>query len=62
MKSQMKRYTGQGSGGSQVQQFLSPARWGMSPSQWVRLPGWKLFEHPTLGILWSLHHIHMINY
>ena len=33
MNSQVKRYTGQGLGGSEAQTLLSLWSWGMSPSQ-----------------------------
>ena len=35
MNIQMKRYTGQGLGGSQTQELLSLWNWDLSPSQYV---------------------------
>ena len=54
MNSQMKRYIGQGLGGSPAQELLSPWNWGASLSQNVDvLTTWKLSEPHTTGILWS---------
>lgn len=57
--SQMKRYVGQGQGGSQVRGLLSPWNWGVSPH------GVGVFAHPELpavGILWRLLHVGKANY
>lgn len=35
MNIQMKRYTGQGLGGSRVQEHLSPWSWGVPPSRCI---------------------------
>lgn len=52
MKTQMKKYTGQGLGGSCVQELLSPWIWGALPplAYWMCSPAQKLPEARVVGI------------
>ena len=62
MNSQVERYTGQGLGGSVVGASV-PMESSCTPSWSVDVfPTWKFSESSTIGILWRLLHIGMINY
>ena len=68
MNRQIKRYIGQSLRGSQVQQLaglrvLSPSgAGGTSFPMWMCLSSLKCSVLPTIGILWRLLHVSMINY
>ena len=62
MYSPMKRHTGLGLGGSQVQDLLSPWSWGVSTSRVDVFTDLEPPKSPTIGILWKFPHMCMIHY
>lgn len=62
MNSLMKRCVGWGLGGSWAQGLLSLWSWGAPPSTGMCPPTWKPSESPTLGNLWRLPHVGVIDY
>ena len=59
--SQMKRHTGQGLGGSQVQELLSSWSWDVSTSHVDVVTNLEAPKSPTIGISWKFPHMCMIH-